>query len=57
LPNLAEVNFNENPVCVHKHLKEMVLDVVPNIEVINRETLKEAGHQYKEQLTKLRESL
>lgn len=50
LPNLAEVNFNENPICVHKHLKEMILDVVPDIEVINRETLKEAGHKYKEEL-------
>ena len=54
LPNLAEVNFNENPICVHKHLKDMVLDVVPTIEVINRETIKEAGHKYKEELLKLR---
>ena len=57
LPNLAEVNFNENPICVHKHLKEMILDVVPDIEVINRETLKEAGHKYKEELQKLRKNI
>ena len=44
LKSLAEINFNDNPICVHKHLKEMVTDVVPEIEVINRETLKEAGH-------------
>jgi Leucine-rich repeat (LRR) protein len=29
LPNLAEINFIENPICVHKHLKEMILDVIP----------------------------
>ena len=57
LKNLAEVNFNDNPICVHKHLKEMVIDVVPDIEVINRETLKEAGHQYKQQLNSLRKNL
>lgn len=54
LENLAEVSFKENPVCVHKHLREMVLDVVPNIEVVNSETLKEAGSRYKEELQKLR---
>lgn len=32
----------------------MVLDVVPEIEVINKDTLKEAGHKYKEELLKLR---
>jgi len=35
LEDLAEVSFKENPICVHKHLKEMVCDVVPNIEVVN----------------------
>ena len=35
LDMLAEVSFKDNPVCVHKHLNEMVQQVVPNIEVIN----------------------
>ena len=35
LPYLAEVNFNDNPICAHKHLQQMVTDVVPNIEVVN----------------------
>jgi hypothetical protein len=48
LPNLAEINFSDNPICVHKHLNEMILDVVPNIEVINRVALKDAGYIYKE---------
>ena len=47
LPNLAEVNFSDNPICVHKHLKDMILDVVPHIEVINRDLIKDPGHKYK----------
>ena len=35
LHDLAEVSFHENPICVHKHLKEMVSEVVPNIEMVN----------------------
>jgi len=35
LPDISEVNFLENPICCHKHLKEMITDVVPEIEVIN----------------------
>lgn len=29
LDSIAEINLLENPICVHKHLKEMVQDVVP----------------------------
>ena len=57
LENLAEINFKENPVCVHKHLVSMVLDVVPNIEVVNSESLKEAGTRYKDELQKLRNKI
>ena len=46
LSDLAEVSFHENPICVHKHLKEMVCDVVPNIEMVNQDTLKVAGSKY-----------
>jgi hypothetical protein len=35
LDNLAEISFLDNPICVHKHLKEMLLDVVPGLEAIN----------------------
>jgi Leucine-rich repeat (LRR) protein len=37
LHNLSEVNFKDNPICAHKHLKQMVQDVVPDIEIINGE--------------------
>jgi len=51
---LAEVSFKDNPICVHKTLKEMVLDAVPHIEVVNQETLKDAGYRYKEELEYVR---
>lgn len=35
LPELSDINFKDNPICVHKHLAEMVQDVIPDIEVIN----------------------
>lgn len=57
LDELTEVSFKENPVCVHKHLTDMVQDVVPNIEVVNHTTLKEAGHRYKEELANLRHQI
>ena len=57
LENLAEVSFKDNPICVHKHLTEMVQDVVPTIEVVNHETLKEAGFKAKQELGKLREQI
>lgn len=48
LPEIAEVNFLENPVCVHENVKEMILEVVPSLEVINELPLKEAGAKYKQ---------
>jgi hypothetical protein len=54
LPEITDVNFKDNPICCHKHLHEMVQDVVPDIEVINNEQIKEAGYRYKEQIIKLR---
>ena len=57
LENLAEVSFKDNPICVHKHLREMVQDVVPTIEVVNQETIREAGYKYKQELAKLKEEI
>ena len=57
LPNLSEVSFEGNPICVHKHLTEMVRDVVPEIEVVNQQILKESGFRFKEEFKKLREKV
>jgi hypothetical protein len=29
LPMIAEISFKNNPICVHKHLKDMITDVIP----------------------------
>lgn len=47
LENLAEISFKDNPVCVHKHLQEMVSQVVPSIEMVNHESIHESGHRFK----------
>jgi len=49
LPHIAEVSYLGNPLCIHKHLDEMIKDVVPHIEVINETQIKEAGLKYKEE--------
>ena len=49
--------LNENPLCVHKHLKELVKQAVPFIEVVNREQLVEAGHKYREEIIKLKQEI
>jgi len=50
LEDLSDVSFKNNPICIHKHLEEMVMTVVPNIEVVNQTQIKEAGHRYKMQI-------
>lgn len=57
LPELAEVSFKENPICVHKHLTEMVTDVVPQIEVVNQQSLHDAGHRFKVELEQLKDKV
>lgn len=37
LTNLAEVNLQNNPICVHKDLKDQIKKAVPFLEVYNRE--------------------
>lgn len=48
LPQLSEVSFKDNPLCAHKHLIDMVRDVVPEIENVNNNQLHEPGFRYKE---------
>ena len=57
LKELAEVSFKENPICVHKHLTEMVTDVVPQIEVVNNLALHDAGHRFKVELEDLKDRI
>ena len=57
LSALAEVTMKNNPICVHKHLNDMIKDVVPEIEVVNDHAITEAGHKYKMELQSLRKQI
>lgn len=48
MPEIAEINIKNNPVCLHENVNEMILGYIPKIEVINELVIREAGHRYKE---------
>ena len=53
LPDIAEVNLKDNPVCIHENFNDMMLETLPNIEVVNELAIKEAGQRYKESKEKI----
>lgn len=57
LPDLAEVNLKNNPICVHSNINDMILEMMPKIEVINELAIKEAGQRYKENKEKIMRNL
>lgn len=54
LSNLAEVNFQNNPICVHKDLKDQIKRAVPFLEVYNREQIMETGQKYRDEIMKIK---
>jgi Leucine-rich repeat (LRR) protein len=48
LESLAEVSFENNPICVHKHLSDMIKEVNPTVEFINKQEIHEVGYKYKQ---------
>lgn len=57
LKELAEVNFNQNPICVHKDLVQMISEAAPQVEIINKAEVKEPGHVYKSMLQEVKEKI
>lgn len=47
LTELAEINIQGNPLCIHSKLKQMIQETCPNIELINDQAICEAGSRYK----------
>jgi len=47
LEHLSEVSFIKNPICIHRELRQMIMDAAPQIEIINKKVVKEAGHVFK----------
>lgn len=37
LEDFADINLIGNPICIHKHLKDEILQYMPNIEIVNGE--------------------
>ena len=35
LKNICELNIRGNPICNHLQVNEMILDVIPQIEMVN----------------------
>ena len=54
LSNLAEVNLQNNPIQVHKDLKEQIKRAVPFLEVYNREQIMETGQKYRDEIMKIK---
>jgi hypothetical protein len=48
------VNFQNNPICVHKDLKDQVKRAVPFLEVYNREQIMETGQKYRDEIMKIK---
>lgn len=53
LPDFSDVNFKGNPISIHMHLKDEILEHLPFIERINGEEIRESGWKYKEETKKL----
>ena len=48
------MNFQNNPICVHKDLKDQVMRAVPFLEVYNREQIMETGQKYRDEIMKIK---
>ena len=51
------MNFQNNPICVHKDLKDQIKRAVPFLEVYNREQIMETGQKYRDEIMKIKNSL
>ena len=47
LDDFVDINFSGNPICIHNHLKDEILENLPFIERINEEDVRDTGFKYK----------
>ena len=50
---LVELNLLDNPLMIHKSLKDDIVEAIPMIEVLNNKTITEAGTKYKLEARKI----
>jgi len=48
LTELAEISFENNPICIHENISQIVEEVCPNLEAVNDVIIKDAGSRYKQ---------
>lgn len=46
LPEFADINLKGNPICVHRHLKDELMQHLPQIERVNGEEIQKSGFKY-----------
>lgn len=57
LQEFADINLLGNPICMHKHLKDEILEYMPNIERVNGEQIHSSGYKYAQQTIELRKQI
>lgn len=55
--HLAEVNYIENPICVHRDLIHMVEEAAPQVEIVNKKEVRPVAHKFKQLIGEVREQV
>lgn len=57
LKKLYSLNLENNPITVHLHLNKTILDIAPQIEVINSVRVRDLGNKIKLKIESLKQEL
>lgn len=49
LEEFADINLKNNPICIHRHLKDEIVKYLPHIERVNGEEIRVSGWKYKQE--------
>jgi hypothetical protein len=57
LEDFVEINLKNNPICIHQHLKDEIVQCMPNIERINGEEIRASGWKYTQQTKEIQKGI
>ena len=57
LSALVDINLHGNPLCIHKSLQDQIVEAMPQLEVVNRRDVQEAGARYKQDARRMKKEL
>jgi|688.fasta_scaffold243367_1 hypothetical protein len=57
LPDFADINLKGNPICIHNHLKDELVQYLPFIERVNGEMIHKSGWKYSEETKKIENNI